>query len=195
MDATHRRGSVLQDSQPHDYEHRDRDAGRNTARQYARALRHECSKQQPGTVGDPIMQMVWPPGTLIDPQRYRILTVEFGVPNAARSVNTGSVARIAWRVAGGTDSVSDDIIFNSRVGANVLDKIIVDMADRATLPIEQGVSAGLGARQLGNARHRPVPLRRARVQQPGVVLRQAHQACRLRTRDDGHELHDSLERE
>jgi hypothetical protein len=100
------------------------------------------SQQASPNVGDPIMQMVWPPGMLIDPQRYRILTVEFGLPNAARSINTGSVARVAWRVAGGADSVSDDIIFQSRVGTNVLDKIIVDMADRATLPIEQGSQLG-----------------------------------------------------
>jgi hypothetical protein len=96
----------------------------------------------PGSVGDPIMQMVWPPGTLIDPNRYRILTVEFGLPNLARSVNTGSVARIAWRVAGGTDAVSDDIVFNSRLGVNVLDKVIVDMADRAVMKIEQGSQEG-----------------------------------------------------
>ena len=68
--------------------------------------------------------------------------MEFGIPNLARSMNLGSVARIAWRVAGGTDSVSDDIVFNSRVGANVMDKFIVDMADRFVLPIEQGSQAG-----------------------------------------------------
>ena len=95
---------------------------------------------QPPLVGDPIVGLVWPPGTLIDPTRYRILTVEMGLPNLARSINTGSVARIAWRVAGGTDSVSDDIIINSRAGANVMDKVIVDMADRTVLPIEQGTS-------------------------------------------------------
>jgi len=97
---------------------------------------------QPGLVGDPILYTVWPPGTTIDPNRYRILTAEFGLPNVARSVNTGSVARIAWRVAGASDSVSDDIIINSRAGANVLDKVIVDMADRTVLPIEQGSQIG-----------------------------------------------------
>ena len=45
-----------------------------------------------------------------------------------------SPARYSW--------VSDDIIFNSRVGANVMDKVIVDMTDRAVLPIEQGSPAG-----------------------------------------------------
>ena len=94
-------------------------------------------------VGDPIAQIVWPPGTnLIDPTRYRILTVEYGIPNLARDMNLGSIARIAWRVAGGTDSVSDDIILNSRLGANVMDKFSVDMADRTVLKIEQGSQAG-----------------------------------------------------
>ena len=96
----------------------------------------------PGLVGDPMLWTVWPPGTMIDPNRYRILTAELGLPNVARSVNTGSVARIVWRVAGAADSVSDDIIVNSRAGANVLDKIIVDMADRTVLPIEQGSQIG-----------------------------------------------------
>ena len=38
--------------------------------------------------------------------------------------------------------MSDDIIFNSRAGVNVLDKFSVDMADRSVLPIEQGSTVG-----------------------------------------------------
>ena len=36
----------------------------------------------------------------IDPTRYRILTAEFGIPQKARDICGGSVARIIWRVAG-----------------------------------------------------------------------------------------------
>jgi hypothetical protein len=94
--------------------------------------------------GDPIVAPLWqsPAPFRIDPLRYRILTVEFGLPNMARSVNGGSVARIVWRVVGSTDSVSDDIVFSSRLGANVMDKLTMDMADRTSLPIEQGSSIG-----------------------------------------------------
>jgi hypothetical protein len=130
--------------------------------------------------GDPILQLYSTRAatTRIDPIRYRILTVEFGIPNAARNVNNGSIARIAWRVAGGTDSVSDDIVFNSRVGVNVMDKITVDMADRAVLPIEEGSQAG--AWELQRPRHRPAPLRPARIQRRRELLRQAREAGRPR---------------
>jgi hypothetical protein len=99
----------------------------------------------PGLVGDPVLAMLWmsPPSVRIDPNRYRILTVEFGIPDKPRSLLHGSIARIVWRVAGQVDScVSDDIIFNHRAGANVLDKLVVDMADRGTLKIEQGSTLG-----------------------------------------------------
>lgn len=94
--------------------------------------------------GDPIVAPLWTRGatTRIDPLRYRILTVEFGLPNMARSMLNGSVARIVWRVVGSTDSVSDDIVFGSRLGANVMEKFTVDMADRAVLPIEEGSNIG-----------------------------------------------------
>jgi len=97
-----------------------------------------------GQVGDPILALLWEgganAGARIDPTRYRILTVDFGLPNKARNVNSGSIARIVWRVAGDTTghNVSDDIIFNSRIGANVLDRVVVDLADRTVLPLEQG---------------------------------------------------------
>lgn len=100
-----------------------------------------------GSVGDPYMDPLFVNGrgftNKIDTNRYRILTFEFGIPNKARSILNGSVARIVWRVNGqAAESVSDDIIFNHRVGANVLDKVIVDMSDRTVLPIEQGAFTG-----------------------------------------------------
>jgi hypothetical protein len=103
-----------------------------------------ASTQAPaGSVGDPVTAPLWETsGVRIDPLRYRILTVEFGLPNLPRSLVGGSVARVIWRVAGSTDSVSDDIIVDSRSGANVMDKVIVDMADRTVLPLEAG--SGLG---------------------------------------------------
>lgn len=79
----------------------------------------------------------------IDTNRYRILTLEMGIPNSPRHILDGSIARIVWRVAGEAgENVSDDIIFNHREGVNVLDKIIVDMADRTALPLEAGVTSG-----------------------------------------------------
>jgi hypothetical protein len=109
------------------------------------------SIQGPGVegFGDPHLGLLWRPGRgdthRIDPLKYRILTLEMGVPNFSRNINEGSIARIAWRVAGpaaGGESVSDDVIFTSRAGANVLNRIIVDMADRTVLPIEEGDPIG-----------------------------------------------------
>jgi hypothetical protein len=78
----------------------------------------------------------------IDPQRYRILTAEFGLPNKARDICGGSVARIVWHVAGeANESYSDDIIVNSRVGANVVARLNFDMA---TVPIEPGSPSQAG---------------------------------------------------
>ena len=100
----------------------------------------------PGTsVGDPIVELLENNrrGRVkqIDADRYRLLTVEFGLPNKARDVACGSVARIVWRAKGdtGNGSVSDDIIFNSRAGTNLLDKITVDLK---TVLVEQGTGAG-----------------------------------------------------
>jgi hypothetical protein len=108
-----------------------------------RVLWAQSTPAQAPLVGDPITAFLWErPGVRIDPTRYRILTVEFGLPNLARSVNTGSVARVVWRVAGSTDTVSDDIIVNTRAGVNVMDKLTVDLADRTVLPIEQGSTIG-----------------------------------------------------
>ena len=100
----------------------------------------------PGTqVGDPYLELLENnkrgKTKQIDADRYRILTVEFGLPGKARDVACGSVARVVWRQKGdlGAGSVSDDIIFNSRGGANVLDKFTLDLK---TLFVEQGTGAG-----------------------------------------------------
>ncbi len=98
-----------------------------------------------GTVGDPIVELLENnkrgKTRQIDADRYRLLTVEFGLPGKARDVNCGSIARVVWRAKGdlGPGSVSDDIIFTSRAGANVLDKFTVDMK---SLLVEQGTGAG-----------------------------------------------------
>ena len=98
-----------------------------------------------GAVGDPQLEVLHNNARgfskQIDANRYRIFTVEFGVPNRARGINCGSIARIIWRGRGdlGPGSVSDDIIFNSRAGVNMLDKITVDMK---TLLVEQGTGVG-----------------------------------------------------
>ncbi len=97
-------------------------------------------------IGDPAMVMMdfskRGKNVVIDTNRYRLMTVEFGIPNAPRDVNCGSIARAIWHKKGdgvSSFSVSDDLIFNSRAGANLLDKITVDLK---TLFVEQGVGAG-----------------------------------------------------
>jgi hypothetical protein len=95
----------------------------------------------PGSAGDPVMMMTdfskRGKTFLIDTNRYRLLTVEFGMPNKARDVNCGSIARVVWHKKGdgvSTFTVSDDMIFNSRVGVNLLDKITVDLGTLNTEP-------------------------------------------------------------
>lgn len=100
-----------------------------------------------GGVGDPYVDPLFVTGrgfnSKIDTNRYRILTFEFGVPDKPRDILHGSIARIVWRVSGeSAENVSDDIIFSSRSGANVLNKVIVDMADRVILPLELGSPSG-----------------------------------------------------
>ena len=78
----------------------------------------------------------------IDPTRYRILTAELGLPNKARDICGGSVVRVVWHVAGeSNENYSDDIILNSRVGANVVSRLNMDMA---TLQIEPGSPSQTG---------------------------------------------------
>jgi hypothetical protein len=74
----------------------------------------------------------------IDPARYRIATIEMGLPGD-RNINGGSVARIIWRQKGDVaETVSEDIIINHRSGANVIDTISLDMK---ALPIEPGAGS------------------------------------------------------
>ncbi len=92
----------------------------------------------PGSVGDPELYPLWAAvrGAThhINPNWYRILTLNMGLPGA-RDIVSGSIARVIWRVAGeSVENVSDDIIVNSKSGPPyVLDKIIADMK---TLPLE-----------------------------------------------------------
>jgi hypothetical protein len=70
----------------------------------------------------------------IDPAKYRILTAELGIPNKARDLCGGSIARVVWQVAGEAgENYSWGIPVNSRAGANVVDRLILDMA---TLPVD-----------------------------------------------------------
>lgn len=99
-----------------------------------------------GNSNDPIMALLDPGKRgrtrVIDADKYRLLTVEFGVANRARDILNGSIARVVWHQKGlppGADSVSDDIVFNSHASANVLNKFTMDMK---TVPVEQGTGAG-----------------------------------------------------
>jgi Ser-Thr-rich glycosyl-phosphatidyl-inositol-anchored membrane family len=97
----------------------------------------------PPTSNDPILALLWTRPARIDPIRYRILTIEYGLPNFPRWISDGAVFRVIWRVAGDTaESGSAGIIINSRVGANVMDKFVVDMADRNALPLDMGSPLG-----------------------------------------------------
>jgi hypothetical protein len=78
----------------------------------------------------------------IDPNRYRILTAELGLPNKQRDLCGGSIVRVVWHVAGdANETYSDDIILNSRAGANMLSRLNMDMA---TLEIEPGSPSQTG---------------------------------------------------
>ncbi len=70
----------------------------------------------------------------IDPTRYRILTAEFGMPNLARDLCGGSIFRVVWHVAGEVDeSYGRAFALNSRAGANVVNRVTLDMA---AMPLE-----------------------------------------------------------
>jgi hypothetical protein len=82
----------------------------------------------------------------IDANKYHILTIEAGLPNRARDVNAGSIARVLWQVEGergngGTPkhNVSGDILFNHRAGYNVMTRITADMSTLA-LETDSGAS-------------------------------------------------------
>jgi hypothetical protein len=70
----------------------------------------------------------------IDPNRYRILTLDMGLPNKARDLCGGSIIRVVWRVAGQTfETYSFGVALNSRAGANVMARLNFDMA---AIPID-----------------------------------------------------------
>ena len=85
--------------------------------------------------GDPYMYFLWFAGDgrgrfkKIDASRYHIMTLEMGVPDKARDINVGSIARLVWLIQGEEpkENVSNDLIFNSRAGVNVMSKIITSM--------------------------------------------------------------------
>ncbi|HUQ70663.1 MAG TPA: hypothetical protein VM165_14130, partial [Planctomycetaceae bacterium] len=92
--------------------------------------------------------------TKIDADRYRVLTVEAGLPGP-RDINNGSIARVVWKsTAESAENVSQDILINHRTGANILDTISVDMKHllRETGP-GLGVSGWTG--QIENFRFDP----------------------------------------
>jgi hypothetical protein len=69
----------------------------------------------------------------IDPNKYRIFTMEFGIPNKPRDLCGGSIVRVGWQVAGLEWTSSWGIPVNSRAGANVVNRINFDMA---AIPID-----------------------------------------------------------
>ncbi len=92
----------------------------------------------------------------IDPNKYRILTVEIGLPNKPRDLCGGSIVRVVWHVAGETnESYSWGITLNSRGGANVLSRLNFDMA---ALPIDPGSPSQI---RLGPGYHSRFPASRA----------------------------------
>ncbi len=78
----------------------------------------------------------------IDPNKYRIATVEIGLPNKPRDLCGGSIVRVVWHVAGdANESYSWGITLNSRGGANVLNRLNFDMA---AIPIDPGSPSQTG---------------------------------------------------
>ncbi|MCA1650155.1 MAG: hypothetical protein LC753_07680, partial [Acidobacteria bacterium] len=102
------------------------------------------------SVGDPIVyplnQTVRGINARIDPTRYRILTAELGLPNLARNICEGSVVRVVWHIDGeAQENVSDDIVLDSRVGANVLNTINLDMAALPVDPASPAITGWTGS--------------------------------------------------
>jgi hypothetical protein len=95
----------------------------------------------------------------IDPNRYRIFTVDFGV-NRSRNINEGSIGRVIWRVNGDAtrnaagavtrnlENVSEDLVFRhlnattENGGVFILDRLQFDMKDRFKLPLETDTLPG-----------------------------------------------------
>ena len=115
--------------------------------------------QGTGLLGDPFLYPLWFTNNLpgftgrgltkkIDANKYHILTFEAGIPNQARDISAGSVARIFWQVQGDAingnpnENTSDDIILNSRAGANVIAKVTTDMKTLRLDPSAAGAKTG-----------------------------------------------------
>jgi hypothetical protein len=101
-----------------------------------------------GNVGDPFLfPLFWDyrgKVTRIDPARYRILTVDMGIPNLARSLPGGSIGRVVWRAVNepvrGADNVQVQTVgqawvVNHKLGENTLAHVTVDMK---SMPVEPG---------------------------------------------------------
>jgi len=101
-----------------------------------------------GNVGDPqIYTMFWDgkgKQVLIDPRRYRILTIDAGIPNMARSLVNGSIGRVVWRAVNEpaidaigirARTVGEHWTLNSAAGENTLAHISIDMNK---MPVEPG---------------------------------------------------------
>ena len=93
-----------------------------------------------GNVGDPqVFPLFWDgkgKTTRIDPRRYRILTIDAGIPNLARSLPGGSIGRVVWRAANESfvdvngnkvQTVGEHWEFNSAAGDNTMAHISIDM--------------------------------------------------------------------
>src|SRR4029077_20888308 len=115
--------------------------------------------QGTGLGADPFLYPLWFTNNLpgftgrgltkkIDANKYHILTFEAGIPNQARDINAGSVARIFWQVQGDAvngnprENTSNDIILNHRAGANVVAKVTTDMKTLALDPNAAGAKTG-----------------------------------------------------
>lgn len=97
----------------------------------------------------PMHPMVRGTSARIDPNKYRILTAEMGLPNKPRDLCGGSIVRVVWWVAGEPyENYSWGIPLNSRAGANVVNRINLDLAalpiDPAS-PSHSGWTPGLSA--------------------------------------------------
>ena len=85
----------------------------------------------------------------IDPEKYRILTAELGLPDKARDLCGGSIIRVVWWVAGdATENYSWGVGLNSRAGANVVNRINLDLA---ALPIDPASPSKSGWTRGGSA--------------------------------------------
>jgi hypothetical protein len=94
----------------------------------------------PSVAGDPqIFTLFWDgkgKATRIDPTRYRILTIDGGIPNLSRSLPAGSIGRVVWRAANEpvldsngskVQTVGEHWAMNSAAGENTMAHISIDM--------------------------------------------------------------------